>query len=430
MKIEEPIGKVRDMSKGYKIKRNQKIYRHNRSGRPTVLGVVVVIVAVALLLTAGWALYQPVYDLITGQFHRTPPKVTSEADSSAKGEEGSSSESNQQQTPVTPSSGDVRGVYLPNSAFASESSLAAALDQLKDTGINTVMMDLKDTTGTVFYQSSVEIAKQSGAVSSAAFDLDKTISAIKAKGFKVAARICAFQDPIVSNSADRAVLYQGGEYYWLDNARESGGKTWLNPYSESAQTYLTDLIREVAGKGADVVVLTGVQFPQGFSLEKADYGTASSTVTKADCLKQFVAKAQQVAKGAGSTLYTTVPASAALGVNNTMYAGSPLVFAGDNVLLDVQPASLGATFTSEKLKLDSPVKDPGNTVSQLLSTLKPELTGKNVMAMLQAYTATNINAAQNKDYTKEDIQKQVDAASAAGVGQYILYHPNGQYSLK
>lgn len=48
---------------------------------------------------------------------------------------------------------------------------------------------------------------------------------------------------------------------WLDNEASKGGKPWLNPYSQTAQNYLLEVVKEVKNLGVDAILLDGVQFP-------------------------------------------------------------------------------------------------------------------------------------------------------------------------
>lgn len=90
------------------------------------------------------------------------------------------------------------------------------------------------------------------------------------------------------------------------------------------------------------------------------------------------------------------------------------------------PAQFGDAFTLESFTLDAPVLDPGGTVDSLLKFIAPDLSGKQVTAMVQAYPA-DYTLTNNKMYTAEDIKAQIGAAASNNVGSYIIYHPDGAY---
>ena len=89
-------------------------------------------------------------------------------------------------------------------------------------------------------------------------------SVFKEEGLVPVAGVAAFQDPIASYT-DRGMAIQyagGGGYLWLDAANAAaGGKAWLNPYADTAVTFIGDLIEELYGCGFEQVCLSAVQFP-------------------------------------------------------------------------------------------------------------------------------------------------------------------------
>lgn len=97
-------------------------------------------------------------------------------------------------------------------------------------------------------------------------------------------RIYAFKDPLAASAKlEAAVHYQGTEWAWLGNSAAMGGKAWLNPVNEYAQSYISDLAAEAVGKGVKQVILDCVQFPSGYSLEMAGYGQELTEENKPLC---------------------------------------------------------------------------------------------------------------------------------------------------
>ena len=58
---------------------------------------------------------------------------------------------------------------------------------------------------------------------------------------------------------------------WIDDSKANGGKPWLNPNDKEAQDYIIALVEEAAGNGLGAILLDGVQFPEGVSLNLATY---------------------------------------------------------------------------------------------------------------------------------------------------------------
>ena len=173
------------MAKGYKIKRYSNIYRRHPRRRFT--RAIRVILVVAVLFAVGWAVYQPVYDLLFpagGESSSQPAEL-----SSSLPEESSAPAA--EEPVVLPQSAGGQMVYLPTEILADTASLPALLESLQAGGMQEILIDLKDAEGLVLYQSQVEAAASS---LDPQYDLAQVTAAAQAAGVRVAGRLWAFQD--------------------------------------------------------------------------------------------------------------------------------------------------------------------------------------------------------------------------------------------
>ena len=287
------------MAKGQKkIKRYNRIYG-GRSVLSKVMGVVLTVVILAGFACLGWALYEPVSQFLSGTMQipeEEPQESLSESQSSVP-------EQLPEEKPpaVLLELSQVRGAYLPLSALQDPLFLSQTLDDLKAQGINAILIDGKNAQGQVLYRSANQTVAEVSAQIPGAVDLNQVTTLAKAKDMIVIARIYAFRDPIcplVNKKA--AVKYQNTEMLWLDNSREYGGKSWLNPYSELAQMYIADLSLECIRSGCTAVMLDGVQFPSGYSLDLAGYGV--QTKTRQRVLSDFVQDMEELLQENGGVL--------------------------------------------------------------------------------------------------------------------------------
>lgn len=49
--------------------------------------------------------------------------------------------------------------------------------------------------------------------------------------------------------------------------------------------------------------------------------------------------------------------------------------------------------------------------------------------LLQSYTSGTLSSLKNKTYTGEDVDSQIRAAQESGYESYLLYSPDGNYSI-
>lgn len=487
------------MARPKKIKRYKKVYRSSSFGRRaspiTIALTIFVVIGLAVL---GWGLYEPVYNLVMGNYSVKTgvddPSQTSSSQSSTPVSEPSStatlpqessassiapSESSSQplsssSVPQTPESSafpepesstaqpesslpvesstpaeplapvpqstvqafgkkqayqTIKAVYMPENILLNANLRTNFLTGLAGTEVNSVLFDVKNSNGVVNYKSSVAAVAEAEALSPYAIDLAAFVAELEALGLRPVGRIHAFKDPLAASVLREAMVkYKGNdEWGWLDNSAELGGKPWLNPYSEVAWNYLLDIQHEVSTLGVKEIILDSVHFPVGFSLEFADYGEKSATVSRTQILKEFVENFKKSAKNDGTEILVYVPITSIIGVEQERYGGNPADFAGNSLAVGTMPSLFGNAFSSGDFMLEAPSKTPYETVDKALKEVAAKLGSKRVVAFVQHYTSSNIDPLYNKFYTAEDYAEELRALAENGVSSYILYNPQGSY---
>ena len=175
-----------------------------------------------------------------------------------------------------------------------EEKLYSSIDYhgfLKSLGeeVTAVVIDVKTQTGTVTYVSDQVSVKNAGASHEKAVNLGMRIKTAKDLGFDVVARIYAFEDSTAPyNATDMAIRYGSADgILWLDDSVDNGGKPWLNPYSDTAQKYILDIIYDTVDAGADAILLEGVRLPEDEGMEYAYFGGSSEETSASEIIAQF-----------------------------------------------------------------------------------------------------------------------------------------------
>ena len=418
------------MPKGYKIKRYKRIYRGPGSKRPlssSVLRWGIAAAAVLVLAFVGWNAYGPLMDYLSGALAASNRAESS----SAAGPSGASSLPGAASAPAEPEPEpepqppeELRAVYVPAEVLQNAQRTDAMLSRLEGTDINALLIDLKDANGRVLYRSALPQVEQTGAQAESALDLAEFCKLLEGRGLMVIGRIYCFKDPYAASGLHGAgVRYGDTEMLWLDNDEALGGKPWLNPYAAPARDYLAAIAGEAASLGVRQLLLDSYGFPSGYALELANFGDGG--VPRQEALAGFVEQMAGAARPAGCGVSLYVSGTAALGYADGLYGGVNPLTLSDDVTVGVMPAQFGDRFSDERLTLETPVLDPGATVQAFLEALAPDLAGKRVCGIAQAYTATNVTA--NRQYTAAEITAQVDALARGGVDSYIIYSPDGYY---
>ncbi len=344
------------------------------------------------------------------------------------GEEGET-ESSQSQ-PEAVEAVQLHGVYMPESILLDSTQRSQFIQTCASNGINAIFFDLKNDKGYLTYQSSLSQAAELGSQSASAVDLSQVTAEMEAAGITPIGRIYAFKDPLAASAKlEAAVHYQGTEWAWLDNSAAMGGKAWLNPVNEYAQSYISDLAAEAVGKGVKQVILDCVQFPSGYSLEMADYGQELTEENKSAVLGDFIETVDTRVREAGGETAVYLSAPTLLSSSSGQYGPDPFQLTRCGVVLGVMPASFGNAYSSGELVLEAPALDPYATVQAALAACKDKLLSDEVTVLLQSYTSGTLSSLKNKTYTGEDVDSQIRAAQESGYESYLLYSPDGNYSI-
>lgn len=150
-----------------------------------------------------------------------------------------------------------------------------------DPGDNALVIELKDSDGTFFYQSdqAVKEAIQEQAVSRT--KLAALLS--EQRDWTAIAALCCFHDtPYAFSNMEGAGICQSTGYIWYD----SNNSHWLDPAKEGARTYLYAVARECADMGFDQILLRDFTYPTEGKLYKIDQ--SAMTMSKEEALESFL----------------------------------------------------------------------------------------------------------------------------------------------
>lgn len=343
-------------NKGYKIKKYDRIFdSSSRRKKKKIRNTVIFVVILLLLVFVGYSISGPLINLLKGEKTERPGESSSQISSAGQGDLNSSSITSSEQPNISET--ELFAAYLSLETAKNPVTLGTFLDNIKSKGYNAVVLQLKDETGNIYYQSGVEMAKTVGAVSpTAVLDISQIVTQIKQASVTPIAQIHAFKDRIgTKNSAAKIKYANNDSWSWLD---AQNGKPWLNPYSAEAQKYITDISLELAGAGFERVMVSSVMFPNVYSFSLANFGPLEATVSHKDILVQFTASLKTALNDKGAKLLLEYDAAAAANAENVIYgAADPKTFAADTYV-----AAVGADYLANQ--------PSDNTSSQSASKLE------------------------------------------------------------
>lgn len=329
----------------------------------------------------------------------------------------SPSDENTTSAPV-PQETAVKGVYIQPNQFSTPNEAKKFAKNAVSKGINSVVVDLKRADGTIVYPTSVAAAKEINAAQAAKDNFSEILSALRDGGVKVIGVINCFNDPLMaSEKSEMAVHYNNTDMLWLDNSREKGGKPWLNPYSQDACNYLTEIIKETVTLPVDRIILSGVQFPSGYSLDLATYEGEETGESRNQTLVSFIEQAESTA-GEGKIIVSMTGDGAINGsadlYNGNLFDSGIACAAPDMRISQMKNVKLGdKTYVTPSSQADEFMPLAINQLAQ-----RAKVGGKEV-ALYPIIEANSFESAQS---TIEILQNN-------SIDGYILYNANGNYGF-
>jgi hypothetical protein len=168
-------------------------------------------------------------------------------------------------------------------------------------GVDGVVIDLKQEDGTVVYATEVETANAIGAVSPH-FDVRAVLADASEHDLYTIGRIGVFQDDFYASAEpDSAVLDQDGALW-----RSSNGFAWLDPTDPSSYEYSIALAEEACGLGFDEIQFDYVSFPFGGDVGSATFDGAYNQEVRVASIAAFLTRAYSVLHLKGCAVSSTL----------------------------------------------------------------------------------------------------------------------------
>jgi hypothetical protein len=177
---------------------------------------------------------------------------------------------------------EFRGIYI-TSWTAGISRFYKLVEMMTKSELNAVVIDIKDSTGKVGYDSKVPMVAQIGSHERRIRDLDKILSYCRERKIYTIARIAVFQDPQLAGAKPELAVNSRGGGAWKDRK----GLAWVDPASRVVWDYNIALAKEAAALGFDEVQFDYVRFPSDGDMKLIAYPVYKGGVPKHEIIRRF-----------------------------------------------------------------------------------------------------------------------------------------------
>jgi hypothetical protein len=181
-----------------------------------------------------------------------------------------------------------RGLY--SSAHQISRKPGRLIRTIKKSGLNSIVIDMKDDFGYLYYPTRLKAPRQAGAARKPV-RIKKILAQLKKNGIYAIARVVVFKD--------RVLFRAFGNRYAIINRRTgrpwrgTEGEYWVDPHSDFVQKYNADIAVELQELGFDEIQFDYIRFPTDgpTSLCKFRY-REKKDIFKSEVISDFLTRAK------------------------------------------------------------------------------------------------------------------------------------------
>ncbi len=316
----------------------------------------------------------------------------------------------------------VKAIYLTAYSAGSQKKLAEIIDLIDQTELNAVVIDIKDYSGFVLYDTQVPLAVTLKLKDDRLGDVRAMIKKLHEHGIYVIARQTVFQDPILAQKKPEwAILDKRYETEDKHVWRDHKGLSWVDGSEKNVWDYNIAIAKEAISLGFDEINFDYVRFPSDGAIANMRLHTENKT--KHDIMREFyetlgVELANQPAK-ISVDLFGFVMEKVG---KDDMNIGQRLVDAVDNVDA-VAPMMYPSHYPSGHLGFANPADHPGEVLENGLKMGAPTFVDKRakLRPWIQAF---NMGAV----YDATKIRAQIDMVEKYTIGGWMLWNASNRYT--
>ena len=328
----------------------------------------------------------------------------------------------------------IRAVYLTAWSAGSSKAIDAVITRAKDSEINAVIIDIKDHTGIISYETDIQEINEIGAWESRIKDVNGVIKKLHEAGIYVIARITVFQDPVLSKHRPDLAIHDtrkissstlvSADTRWLDNKKAG----WLDPAARPAWDYIIAIAKDASRRGFDELNFDYIRFPSDAEIEYTKFLTWNELTRRESAIKDFFKYLRAALPD--DVISADIFGQTTVTYKNDMGIGQIIEDSYENFDV-VSPMLYPSHYVKEFLGLDNAAAHPYEVVKFSMDHAKNRLnamgtsTSATIRPWLQDFDLKGV--AYTPEMVRAQIQATKDAMGTAYTG-YYLWDPKNTYT--
>ncbi len=280
-----------------------------------------------------------------------------------------------------------------------------------ETELNALMVDLKDETGMVWYDTSNQTAREIGAASGA-YDLSALVGRAHREGLYLIGRIVLFNDPMAAVGRPEMAVWDTV----ADAPFSSRGQFFLDPTDPEARSYGMELAVEACEAGVDEIQFDYVRFPDDRP-EEIVFDAGVTTDTRVSTISSFLQDAVATLHPMGCAVGADVFGflTTAVGDGGIGQRWEDIAQIVDVISPMVYPSHYGPDWFG----YENPNDHPGPVVAQALQDGMERLPKKVVVRPWL----------QDFGYDASQVRDQIEVAESMGLG-WMLWNAQSNVTVE
>lgn len=324
---------------------------------------------------------------------------------------------------ATPSA--VKAIYMTSWVAGTPKWRAEILDLINKTELNSLVIDVKDYTGMVSFDTQSQIIKDEGSEEVRVNDLREFIEELHKNNIYVIARITVFQDPYYAKKhPDVAVQTKKGAV-WKDRK----GLSFVDPGAKQFWDYIIEISRASEKIGFDELNFDYIRFPSDGNMSDIAYPMSGDLAKdKPAVLDKFFAYLHAELREGKNALSTPISADV-FGMTTSNFDDlnigqvlEPIAKHFDYVAPMVYPSHYPATFQGFKNPAMHPYEIIHFAMSKGVERLQaPTSTPMKLRPWLQDFDL-------GAEYGTPEVRAQIKAVYDVGLTSWMIWDASNKYT--
>jgi len=335
---------------------------------------------------------------------------------------------------------EIKAIYATSWSAGSPKKIQYLIDLINETELNAIVIDIKDYSGFVAYNSDLKTVHEYNAEEIRIPRLNTLLKTLHDHNIYAIARLSTFQDQRLPKARpDLAITSSSTQSVWKDQK----GLSWIDPASEEAWAYNVSIAREATARGFDEINFDYIRFISDGDLEDAVYPFWDKKTPRRNVIKSFFSYVRKELPEIkiSADLFGLVTANYDdLGIGQHLEDAFPYFDA-------IAPMVYPSHYRTGSFGITEPAKHPYEIIkkSMDIATMRWNKYNAGLMAAQASNTPQTIEKIAKfrpwlqdfdlgADYTAEMVRAQIqalyDAASSSpeSLGGWMLWNPSNVYT--